>query len=281
MILDQKVGILGSFQLPFQSLMASRYLEWDKRGFFIAPGEAVECYEKRIQALGASEAVTPSILRQVYGVDPSWVRVEYAKKGLYPWEAGCTWYDDVPWIQLHKSFLTSDKRFGIYSKEEVLAHEYVHAVRAPLESSRFEELSAYLLSYYAKKGPLTLFRAFLGPLFDRPWQVITAFVCFLFAPLIGLLFLGCCFARLLYTWRQWFLCKKHLLPITDAPLKLMVRLSDQEIVLFSKLSTKQIAAYIAEQTDFRWTILQQHLLMKYRRALCDRGWGKRKRSQSN
>jgi hypothetical protein len=245
--------------------MQPHHLEWDKQGLFIAPHESAVDYEARIQALfkhldpAVSSASSPEVLQRVFGVDPSWVRVEYSKKGLYPWEAGCTWYDTVPWIQLHPCFLTSQYRFGIYSKEEVLAHEYVHVVRAPLESDRFEEFFAYLISYYAKPGIVTSLRTFLGPLFDKPWQVIVAFVSFLAFPIAGLLVVACLFARLLYCWRQFFLCKKQLQSITDTPLQLMLRLNDSEIVRFSKMSKDEITAYIAEkgEVDFRWQLLQK------------------------
>lgn len=239
--------------------MQLHHLEWDRQGLFVAPNELAAEYEARASKLSAVEESPPEVLRKIFGIHPSWVRVEYAKKGLYPWEAGCTWYDTVPWIQLHASFLTSQYRFGIYSKEEVLAHEYVHVVRAPLKSDRFEEFFAYLVSYYAKPGIITGMRAFLGPLFDRPWQVIVAFVACLLFPLVGILLLFCLLGRLLYCWRQFFLCKKKLQSITGTPLQLMVRLSDSEIVRFSKMSRGEIRAYIDEkrQADFRWQLLHK------------------------
>src|SRR5262249_40760305 len=108
----------------------------------------------------------------------------------------------------------------------------------------------------------TLFRAFLGPLFDKPWQVIFSFICLVTFPLFGLLVLSFFFGRLVLKWKTLYRCKSNLEPVTKAPLELMVRLTDSEIELFSTLLPDEIFIYINEKakTHFRWQLLQKKLI---------------------
>src|SRR5574338_384980 len=96
-------------------------LEYNKLGLFVLPHETALSFIERAEKLvnnGSSSA--SSIVQELFDVDPGWVKVVYSKKELYPWEAGCTWLDEVPWIQLHPKFLTQDALYGIYSHKEVL-----------------------------------------------------------------------------------------------------------------------------------------------------------------
>jgi hypothetical protein len=251
---------------------------FDEKGLFVLPGESEKTYRMRVQSLDCTQsnacdhAGARARVRELFSIDPTWVAISYSNDGLYPWEAACMWYDSVPSIQLRKVFEKKTHLLGLYAKDEVLAHEYIHAVRAPFGDSPFEEFFAYLVS--------NRFRAFLGPLFQRPqdglWFVgtlLAACMSFTFSSLLeneflwglfcffGLvfvsyfLFLAGRLGRLFWQfWRAW----QHLLPLTEKKAwPLMIRLNDEEIRLFSRLTTHEIAAYIIAQKkeDFRWQIL--------------------------
>ena len=58
-------------------------------------------------------------------------------------------------------------------------------------------------------------------------------------------------ARLVQRWKRWYSCMKKL------SLPLMVRLTDEEIELFSTLCPKEIALWIEKEREnsFRWRLL--------------------------
>ncbi len=247
--------------------VSSSCLEWNRQGFFALPDDTYETYSERVRTLQAAKNQGPSLAKecviQMYDIDPVWVPVEYSAKGLWPWEAGCTWYSDErdipPTIQLkaHTHYL------GIYQKDEILAHEYVHAVRANLASSRFEEIFSYLTSLYFAPRLVCKLRTMLGPLFQAPWEALV-----LVASLVAtLLFLPMLFftiaiitylaIRLVKHLREWHGCKKHLdALLKSSSLPLMVRLTDDEIIRFSSMPPEDIRKWINSQSaNFRWQLL--------------------------
>lgn len=268
----------------------SSCLDWNRQGFLALPDDTYETYCQRVALLRATPSLEYPI--KIYDLYPSWIAVEYSNEGLRPWEAGCTWFGDspdiAPTIQLNSSFEHASSYLGIYDKDEVLSHEYVHAIRAPLGSSAFEEIFAYLLSYTNAKSPFSKlalgFRAAFGPLFKETWESLLLVI--LFALLLVLIVADCivdssllsfcmvataslsfaAFAylaiRLSVRWWQWWRCKMHLDSLMGASsLPLMVRLIDEEILLFSRLKPQAIQAWIATQTtNFRWQLLTRAYL---------------------
>ena len=82
------------------------------------------------------------------------------------------------WIQMRAQFKEKKTLFGVYNHSEVLAHEYVHAVRYPLKSEKYEEFFAYFVSKKFGKN----MRAIVGPLFATPLEA----KCFLLAWMLPL-----------------------------------------------------------------------------------------------
>jgi len=261
--------------------VSSKHLEANRQGIFALPEDTTDSYAERIERYVLQEEVSQhlaprEVVRRLYGVDPSWVPVVYSKQGLYPWEAGCTWYGeslaDPPSIQLAPHFQKASTYFGCYHRDEVLAHEYVHAVRAPLGSQSFEEIFAYYVSHDFAKRRL---RTFLGPLFEKPSEslflvvLLSLFVIISLMELEGFILftalftggtLAYFFGRLVLRWRQWWRCRRRLEPLAgQATLALMLRLSDEEVVRFSQLTSQKIAEWITDQkqNNFRWQLLWQ------------------------
>ena len=259
-------------------------IAYDIQGIFALPGDTLESYQERVSKLtGYKGQDVPECLMHVYDINPSWVPVEYSDDGLRLWEAACMWYSDCPdvppMIQLVQAFEKKQTYLKMYHKNEVLAHEYVHAVRANLGSSAFEEIFAYYLSK-------SKFRAILGPLFERPYESVLLLSSFI--PLLLLMFkdlfvdsynsnflsnffipalclpigLASFFLlRLILRWSQWLRCKKHLDVLTHGKsLPLMVRLTDQEILIFSRFTPQEIRQWVTNQLpSFRWQRLCRYI----------------------
>jgi hypothetical protein len=87
-------------------------------------------------------------------------KIFYSKKGLSLWHGAATFFEhNEGYIQLHPRLKNKKKLYGLYTKEEILAHEWIHITRGPLNAYWFEEVIAYQTS------PNKL-RRFLGPLFN-------------------------------------------------------------------------------------------------------------------
>lgn len=202
-------------------------------------------------------------LRALYDFSPKWCSAYYSSKGLAPWQAAATWIDvkRVYSIQLRQSGWIS----SLVSRDEVLAHEAVHAARAAFDEPKAEEMFAYLTSP-AK------WRQVIGPLFRRPiealwfmgliffgsllqiaevfWdQMLGSSLCFFAAAA----FLFGCSIRLCGMRVRLTRAAKQLAPRLRDPAKVravLFRLADHEIAALSKgrLST--------DSAELRWQLLR-------------------------
>src|SRR5262245_29692083 len=116
----------------------SDILYWNSLGLFAKPEDSIASYTERVNALlglAPQEETREArvLVQSCYDIDPFWVHVMFSNKNLLPWEAGCTWWggelNERPLIQLHSSFEKKKKYLNLYDRDEILAHEYVHAVR--------------------------------------------------------------------------------------------------------------------------------------------------------
>lgn len=249
------------------------------RGIFPLPEDTEESYVKKAILLSShhQEGMDRACdtLDALYGIRPDYVPVAYSSDSLALWEAACTWMEeDRAWIQMRASFEKKEHLFFLYSKNEVLSHECVHAVRYPLACSKFEEFFAYFVSQESSR-----FRTLLGPLFETPqesrlllFSLLLPFIpllytffqqaeppiwaeLFLLPPIATLSFFT---SRLVRRWQIWRRCKKNIeICLPCKPLHLMIRLLDQEIELFARLSPQGILEWINEEkkSSFRWQML--------------------------
>jgi hypothetical protein len=255
--------------------MREQLTHWNRQGVFIKPDDTEESYFQKIAEIQQKSTTLcqNSLLATLYDIEPSAVDVTYSNDSLNFWEAGCTWMEgEKVSIQLKAQFERKDTLFALYNKHEVLAHEYVHAVRYPLGSEKFEEFFAYHVSkHYGAR-----LRAFLGPLFESPLDVKIVlatllvpliaiffdslyFDFFLAVPLITLtFFLG----RLMWRWNTLRRCKEKLGKIMQNPLHLMVRMTDDEIENLSKVRSLKVHSWFEEQAklSFRWKFLFENYI---------------------
>jgi len=107
------------------------------------------------------------ITENLYGFSPEWIVAYYSNRKLSFFQGAATWIskqDDVriPLIQLKEKFETGSLH-KLYRREEVLAHEAVHAARMQFDEPVFEE-------YFAYKTSPHWWRRVFGPIFQRPWE---------------------------------------------------------------------------------------------------------------
>lgn len=109
-------------------------------------------------------------LEQELGLSLANIRIVFSSEGLRLWELACCWIDesDAPCIQLRPQ-LQKGCYLG-YTLREVIRHEVVHALRAHIPYSQFEELLACYIGSGNHTGCLGRFRRILSAFFLHPWE---------------------------------------------------------------------------------------------------------------
>jgi hypothetical protein len=250
-------------------LTSAQFQNLNRRGFWPLAGEEEEAFLERAARLQSDASPNNArgaleLCQELFDVAPDWVQIVEQQKGLAPWQGAVLWIHGaaIPLIQvsprLKKTWLGR-----LYTYEEVLAHELIHAVRLPLASSRFEEIVAYQTS----RSPV---RAYMGPIIRHPYEVYVLLIA-VFLGWVGLLFnpylllipwVVCVYgiARLVWSQRVFKRCRikiKYLIKDKQKALAFAARLTDREVKLFESASLPEIKHYItqAEQTELRWRLL--------------------------
>ena len=155
--------------------------ELDSQGLLIAPGETAAGYADRLLAeeerigklrekLAAEKEIDPytgltieagmeipdAILeeaaettRKAYGFAVKWVPGFFPKHGLGILWGGCSIssYEDQPTLFIIRRSFRDRKKFFIYGREELTAHELCHVARTPIQDHEYEEHFAYAISH--------------------------------------------------------------------------------------------------------------------------------------
>jgi len=142
-------------------------IAWNRRGFIPGPEESEESFRARtshtVNTIPHEHLQWPQEqLEEVFDFKPMSLDVVYSNKGLSLWEGAACWIDNgQAHLQLRESFRKGS--YLGYRREEVLAHEAVHAARLMFHEPQNEEFFAYAT---APKR----WRQVLGPLVRRPWE---------------------------------------------------------------------------------------------------------------
>ncbi len=104
-----------------------------------------------------------SQLSHLFDISANCIAMIYSSEGLSMFEGAATHMLVIPpyifpLVQLREIFYKK-KKFLIYHEDEILAHEAVHASRVALDSTKYEEIFAYLTSS-------SYFRKIFGPIID-------------------------------------------------------------------------------------------------------------------
>ena len=245
-----------------------------EEGIIPGPNESEAAFVKRIDILRSqkTQEIDGKILEvwdpqcwESYGVSPRWIPLTYSNKGLLPWQGAALWMfgEKVPLIQLRKGFKKG--KFLFYSRNEVLNHEILHALRVAFDEPRFEEILAY-------EHSASRWRRFLGPLFRKPSHafffislilislvVQTTSLLFLSSPflpyirvltVIPFVDLAFRFAALI---KDRKILKKALkklsqiFPNQQSTFPILLRLKDSEIQKFATQSVEKLLEYLEDE----------------------------------
>lgn len=243
-------------------------------GLFPAPGQADDVFWNKVDHVLSQANFSepfPDLLAR-FDVKPYWVSVETGNQGLQFWEGAVLWQEQmdagfvVPKIQL------SDRVQRFYTRDELMSHEMVHAVRSDFAEEQFEEVLAYATSPRA-------WRRWLGPFFRNPteasvflWTALFTMVMqcvevatewtagWLLFPWIPICFISIGAARLQRTHRFFRRCLRNLAKVLSDPEKkwaVIVRMSDAEIRACSQMKPNEIQEFVAQQKEksLRWKML--------------------------
>ncbi len=275
--------------------MEEEWKAWDRAGLFPGEEETEESFTKRARfclsgPLQERESTFSqhqhlkdqgvALAEELYGISPSWVPLLFSNHHLMPWHGGCTWiFQEIEgnppsaFIQLRAAFVKKDRLWGVYSREEILAHELAHVGRmAYVSGNGYEELLAY-------EALSSGWRRWLGPIVQSSWEALL-FICSLgFASVVQMmpLFLGQDLpfwiwggftvlpvllvsigaARLIRRRRTLWAAHQNLHQLLGSANKarhLLYRLTDREVELFARKSPQRILSWIQQQTphSFRW-----------------------------
>lgn len=222
--------------------------------------------------------------RSIYDIFPSWVPLFFSNYKLSFWHGGCAWIfqqkQNSPtsaFFQLRQNFRKSKTYLGVYDQDELISHELSHVGRMMFEEPKFEEILAY-------RSSKSSFRRFFGPIVQSSYES-TIFVLFLLLlitvdfftitggykdpfslSLIGrfgiLCLISYALVRLWLRQKQFKGCLKNLrktvsnIHEADA---VIYRLTDDEIIAFSRQSPEEIQQYAEEQKThtLRWKLLDK------------------------
>jgi hypothetical protein len=255
-------------------------MEWDYSGVIPGPNESEGDFLSRAiqtkQRFEEGKWIPPAhwdwvkeSLAEVFHVKPLYICAFYSNRSLTPWQGAACWIDGrtVSSIQLRKA-LQKGSYLGLYRREEILAHEAIHAARSGFAEQQCEEFFAYMTS--EKR-----WRRVLGPLIQRPWEV-WPFLLFLGAGVIwplcnwgATVWMGLGFARLV---RQHSRLKRAAAQIGKRVghprtiRAILFRLTDAEVTALAR--GKDIDAYAQRQSCLRWRVIKNYLRGTYGTENC-------------
>ncbi len=216
------------------------------------------------------------VTRPLFDITPSWVPILFSNHKLAFWHGGCAWIfqmdEQIPLgalFQLRENFARSKVYLKLYQRKELIAHESAHIARMMFQEPKFEELLAY-------RTASSRFRRWFGPICTTSKETLlfmTSLFLSVTAATVGDLFLPLAIwgtlvllplllftAALLRLWKRhsafqrcWQALFAYLKDSTKTN-AVILRLRDQEIESFGKMSPEQIYAYAHKEAavSLRW-----------------------------
>lgn len=270
---------------------------FDQKGWIPGPSEGEKAYLARVKALEHFFSYPPETVdhfltdrdweaanrrvEALYDCAPDWIVAHYSNDQLSFFQGAATWIVRekevrIPLIQLKEKF-ESGSLFKFYGRDEVLAHEAVHAVRMQFDEPKFEEIFAYRTS-------TRWWRRFLGPLFEKPWEAYL-FIALLFVPIacevleiIDRAVPFCLYLRFVpLAYFAWLLSRllfyrfvlARALKKMDKGLKnpekkwaAVLRLTDREIFQFAFSRNEKLRTFVEGDKTPRWALLREKFFKK-------------------
>ena len=246
-------------------------LALDNIGFLPGPNEKEEDFLARVEKTKKKFETgdwipashwdwTSHFLHELFNVKPLYICAFYSNRSLTPWQGAASWIEggELHSIQLRER-LRKGHYFGLYDREEILAHEVVHATRSAFTGGKYEEFFAYMTS--RKK-----WRRVLGPIVQRPWEVWPLLVFLLVGViweggfLFATLWIGAGLIRLVQRHSRLKRAsdRMHEMVLNARIVRsILFRLTDEEIDHFS--SHGSIETYAKVQNSLRWRVIRNYL----------------------
>jgi hypothetical protein len=262
-----------STKCKFFSMSDEELLILNAQGFIPGPSETEELFLSRVKATRAAFATGEWIprphwdwvrahLKEIFDFEPHCLPAFYSNRGLSPWQGAASWIEGgrVTSVQLREA-LKKGSYLG-YTREEILAHEAVHAARSAFEEPKSEEFFAYTASEKA-------WRRVLGPIVQRPWEVWVLLIAMPlgwvtpWGYLLSAAMVGAGFWRLARQhWRLRQASERLMRELGDLRRvrSLLFRLTDREIDLFAR--GEDLMAYAKRQECLRWRLIRLAYLNK-------------------
>ncbi len=246
----------------------------NQRGIFPAPQQQEETFWKKVEAIaGLPTSNAPALqILEPFDLNPTWVPIIVENKGLSYWEGAVLWQEQIDPAFTFPRVQVSTRSFKLYTQEELIAHELVHAARVDFKEEQFEEILAYATSSKA-------WRRWLGPFFRKPIEA-TLFLCavvftialqaveliadwssgWLLLPWLPVLLIAAGLVRLQRTHSLFRRCVNHIASAIYNPekkLAVVLRMSDAEIRAFAKMTPKEICHFVndAKEKSLRWKMI--------------------------
>ena len=219
--------------------------------------------------------------RKAYGFAVKWVPGFFPKHGLGILWGGCSIssYEDQPTLFIIRRSFRDRKKFFIYGREELTAHELCHVARTPIQDHEYEEHFAYAISHSPlrrytgncfkseKDAILFILPVFLLLLVQigrvTYWPMIPAWPFWILA-FVWPVFLTVCniFAR-----RRYFRAENALRSLgVEMPQAVLFRCTADEINTFASLADtpEQLKKYFQEkqECDLRWKVITKRFIRK-------------------
>ena len=227
---------------------------------------------------------TRSQLMSLFGISQVDLPMYYSNENLTFLQPAATWilsFDNInlPILQFRK-VLNKKSYLGIYTLDEILAHEAVHAARVAFDEPHTEEIFSYMTASSS-------FRRVFGPIIRSTKEIIIFFSLLFFTLFIQMIWilssdiiffylssiLGLCtisyvtigLIRLFNIRRKMKKTLKKLISILGNDKKkakaVIFRLTDEEIFKFSKMQKEDIANYI--QINSKTSLRLKTILLSY------------------
>ena len=249
-------------------------VQLNQSGLFPAPRQSDQAFWAKVDYVSMQSTLSGALplLLGPMDVQPCWVPIQSSNEGMHIWEGAVLWQSQTDAGFMLPQIQISQRAQRFYSKEELIAHEIVHAVRIDFKEEEFEEVLAYASSPKA-------WRRWIGPFFRKPreatvfvWTMVVSIAMqgielatelssgWLLIPWLPALLIVGGLARLMFMQRLFRRCLNNLsraIKVPDQRFAVALRLSDVEIRSFSRMKPEEIQAFVEKEKNeqLRWKML--------------------------
>lgn len=272
-------------------------LQFDRHGLLLAPGEDAGSFARRMQILNqalenlsselagnriceaapgikiSNKAAIPhqiydealKITQDLYGIRPDWVPGFFANESFGALWGGCALSDPESQLVLFiiRKVFRNKRRWLVYDRRELMAHELTHAAHGVFNEWQFEE-------YFAYRSANSALRRFSGGCFIHKFDAMFFLLPILLLPVVQ--FLNLFNITALPMWIFWLLAAVYPVYLVSRCVRLAVlagkarrflrkqAVENTDAVLF-RLNCREIKSLAAgkmpPQDDLRWQIIKK------------------------